>query len=49
MDDDFMTYMLYLDDNEEDEPIPGDKPGCGCLPAMLIVGLIIILRLVFGH
>lgn len=34
MGDDFMTYMLYLDD--EDEPQPGEKSGCGCLPSILV-------------
>lgn len=47
MKDDFMEYMLLYD--EEDEPKPGDKSGCGCLPTLLIVGLIIILLIVFGH
>lgn len=49
MKDDFMEYMLLYDDDEEDEPKPGEKSGCGCLPTLLIVGLIIILLLVFGH
>ena len=49
MDDDFMTYMLLLDDDEEDEPKPGEKSGCGCLPTLLIVGLISILLVVFGR
>ena len=48
MKDDFMEYMLLYDD-EEDEPKPGDKSGCGCLPTLLIVGPIIILLIVFGH
>ena len=49
MADDFMEYMLLLDDDEEDEPNPGEKSGCGCLP-MLVVGLLIIaLLLVFGN
>ena len=49
MKDDFMEYMLLYDDEEEDEPKPGDKSGCGCLPTLLIVGQIIILLIVFGH
>ena len=36
MDDDFMPYMLYLDDDEEDEPMLGEKSGCGCLPSVLV-------------
>ena len=36
MDDDFMDYMLYLDDDEEDEPKPGVKSGYGCLPSILV-------------
>ncbi len=49
MADDFMEYMLLLDDDEEDEPKPGEKSGCGCLP-MLGVGLLIfVLLLVFGN
>ena len=35
MGDDFMDYMLLLDDDEEDEPKPGEKSGCGCLPSIL--------------
>ena len=47
--DDFMEYMLLLDDDEVDDSKPGEKPGCGCLP-MLVVGLlIIVLLLVFGN
>ena len=49
MADDFMEYMLLLDDDEEDEPKPSEKSGFGCLP-MLVVGLlIIVLLLVFGN
>lgn len=47
--DDFMEYMLLYDDDEEDEPKPGEKSGCSCLPTLLIGGLIIILLIVFGH
>ena len=36
MSDDFMTYMLYLDDDGEDEPKLSKKSGCGCLPSILI-------------
>ena len=35
MGDDFMDYMLLLDDDEEDEPKPGEKSGCGCLMSIL--------------
>ena len=35
MGDYFLDYMLYLDDDEEDEPKPGEKSGCGCLPSVL--------------
>ncbi len=46
MQDDFMDYMLLLDDDEEDEPKPGEKSGCGCLPAVLLcVGILLILLL----
>ena len=46
--DDFMDYMLLLDDDEEDEPKPGEKSGCGCLPMLLLGILIGVLLLVFG-
>ena len=46
--DDFMDYMLLLDDDEEDEPKPGEKVGCGCLPALLIGVLLAVLFLVFA-
>ena len=36
MGDDFMTYMLYLDDEDEDKPKPGKKSGYGCLPSILV-------------
>ena len=35
MSDDFMDYMLLRDDDEEDEPKPGEKSGCGCLQTIL--------------
>ena len=47
--DDFMDYMLLLDDDEEDEPKPGEKPGCGCLPMLVVGVLITVLLLVFGN
>ncbi len=43
MRNDFMDYMLLLDDDEEDEPKPGEKSGClhtvllGVLIAVLLV------------
>ncbi len=37
-----MDYMLYLDDDEEDEPKPGEQSGCGCLPSFLI-GLLVLV------
>ena len=43
-----MDYMLLLDDDEEDEPKPGEKSGCGCLPMLLLSILIGVLLLVFG-
>lgn len=49
MKDYFMEYMLLYDDDEEDEPKPGEKSGYGCLPTLLIGGWIIILLAVFGH
>ena len=47
MGDDFMDYMLYLDDDEEDEPKSGGKSGCGCLPSILlgILGIVVICLL----
>lgn len=47
--DDFMDYMLLLDDDEEDEPKPEDKSGCGCLSVLFIGVLIVILWLIFGN
>ena len=47
--DDFMDYMLLLDDDEEDEPKPDEKTGCGCLPILAVVALIIFLLTVFGY
>lgn len=41
-----MDYMLLLDDEEEDEPKPGEKTGCGCLPTALI-GMLIVLLIAF--
>lgn len=43
----FMDYMLYLDDDEEDEPKSGEKTGCGCLPSILlgILGIVVICLL----
>ena len=46
--DDFMDYMLLLDDDEEDEPKPGEKSGCGCLPTLLAGVLLAVLFLVFA-
>lgn len=45
--DDFMDYMLLLDDDEEDEPKPGEKSGCGCLP-MLLIGVLIVVALIIA-
>lgn len=45
MADDFMTYMLYLDDEDEDEPKPGEKSGCGCLPS--IFGCLAVLAAIW--
>ena len=47
--DDLMNDMLLLDDDEEDEPKPGKKSGCGCLPTMLIGVLIVIVLAVLGN
>ena len=47
--DSFMDYMLLLDDDEEDEPRPGEKPGCGCLPMLVIGFVILIILTAFGH
>lgn len=47
--DDLMNYMLLLDDDEEDEPKPGTKSGCGCLPIMLLGVLIVIFLAVLGN
>ena len=49
MGDDFMTYMLYLDDDEEDEPKPGEKSGCGCLPSILIACIILVVIWLLGR
>ena len=49
MADDFMDYMLLLDDDEEDEPKSGARSGCGCLPMLSIVGLLMVLLLVICH
>lgn len=47
--DDFMEYMLLYDDDEEDEPKPGEKSGCGCLPTLVMGLLIVVLLLAFGN
>ena len=47
--DDLMNDMLLLDDDEEDEPTPGKKSGCGCLPMMLLGVLIVIFLAVLGN
>lgn len=49
MDDDFMTYMLYLDDDEEDEPKPSEKTGCGCLTSILMGLLVLVVVWLLGH
>ena len=49
MGDDFMTYMLYLDDEDEDEPKPGEKSGCGCLPLILIGILVFFVNWMLSH
>ena len=49
MSDDFTDYMLLLDDDEEDEPKPGEKSGCGCLPMLAVGVLIFVLLLVFWN
>ncbi len=46
--DDFMEYMLLLDD-EEDEPKSDEKSGCGCLPAVLFGILLVLLIACMGH
>ncbi len=43
-----MEYMLLLDDDEEDEPKPGEKAGCGCLPMLVIGMLAAVLIAVLG-
>lgn len=47
MDDDFMDYILLLDDDEEDKPKLGEKSGCGfllfvlfCIAALALIYLI---------
>ena len=49
MGDDFMDYMLYLDDDEEDEPKPGEKSGCGWLPSVLIGCIVLVIICLFGR
>lgn len=49
MGDDFMTYMLYLNDDEEDEPKPGEKSGCGCLPSILLGVLALAVVYLLGR
>ena len=44
-----MEYKLLPDDNGEDEPEPGEKSGCGCLPMMLIGLPIIVLIAALGN
>lgn len=46
MNDEWMDYMLLLDEDEDDEPQPSEKVGCGCLP-MLLIGAIVILALLW--
>lgn len=43
-----MDYMLLLDD-DEDEPKPGEKSGCGCLPMLVVGVLLVILLAVLGN
>ena len=47
--DDFMDYMLLLDDDEEDEPKPGERSGCGCLPLSIICLLAVIVIWIASH
>lgn len=47
--DDFMEYMLLLDDDAEDEPKPGERSGCGCLPALIVCLLVVIGIWVASH
>lgn len=49
MGDDFMDYMLYLDDDDEDNPKSGGKSGCGCLPSILIGCMILVIIRLLGH
>ena len=48
MGDDFMDYMIYLDD-DEDEPKPGEKTGCGCLPSIFFGLLVLATVRLLGH
>ncbi len=49
MGDDYMDYMLLLDDDEEDEPKPGEKSGCGCLPSLLLGLLVLVVVWLLAH
>lgn len=50
MGNDFMTYMLYLDDDDEEEDLKrSDKSGCGCPPSILICFAVLAVIYVLCH
>ena len=49
MGDVFMTYMLYLDDDGEDDPEQSEISGCGYLPPILICFAVLAVIYVLCH